>query len=125
MTNYNVDAEKSDKGKTQLEFWYETPSYDAHRILKTVADRSVVGLPIQPTLGVRGLHVSNRITTCPSNAPNLPIKIVSAVSEELCDKLNHLVEKKKKQKTRWLKKGSKSFLNVGLSFWPSFKKSKP
>ena len=98
MTNYNVDAEQSDEGKTQLEFWYETPYYNAHRILKTVADISVVGLPIQPTLGVRGLHGSNRITTGPLKEPYLPINFVSAFPEELCDKLNHLLQEKKAEK---------------------------
>ena len=98
MTNYNVDAEQSDEGKTQLEFWYETPSYNAHRILKTVADISVVGLPMQPTSGVKGLHGSNRITTGPLKEPYFPINFVSAFPDELCDKLNHLLQEKEAEK---------------------------
>ena len=91
MTNYNVDADQSNKRKTQLEFLYGMPFDDFHRIMKAVADRSFVGLTKQPTFGVRGLYGSSRITTGSSKEACLPLNFVSAVPEELCDKLNLLV----------------------------------
>ena len=81
------------------------PSDDVHRIMKAVADRSFLGLTKQPAFGVRGLYGSIRITTGSPKEPYLPLNFVSAVPEEICDKLNLLV-KEKKQRTRWLKNGS-------------------
>ena len=92
MTNYIVDADHSDNGKTELELLYEMQYDDVHRILETAADRSVVGLPKRPAFGLRGLHRPSRITTGPPKEPYLPINLVSAVPEELCEKLNHLVQ---------------------------------
>ena len=94
-TNFSVDADQSDKRKTQLEFSYEMPSDDVHWIMKAVADRSFLGLPKQPASGVKGLYGSSRITTGPPKEPYLSLNFVSAVPEELCDKLNNLVENEK------------------------------
>ena len=97
------DADQSDTGKSQLEFLYEMPSDDVHRVLKTVADRYIVGLPKQTVFDLRGLHGSNRITNGPPREPYLPLEFASAVPDELCDKVNHLLLDKKNRKTDDLK----------------------
>ena len=98
MTNYNVDADQSNKRKTQLDFLYEMPFDDVNRIMKAVAERSFVGLTKQPALGIRSLYVSIRITTGSPKEPYLPLNFVSAVPEERCDKLNLFVKEKKTEK---------------------------
>ena len=89
--------------ETQLEFLYEMSSDDVHRVLKTVADRSIVGLPKQPSFGLRDLQGSSCITTEPPKEPYFPIIFVWTLPEELLDKLNLLVQEKKNRKPDDLK----------------------
>ena len=66
--------------------------------MKAVAERSFEGLTKQPASGVKGLYGSSRITTGPPKEFYLQITFVSAVPEELCNKLNHLVHERKTDK---------------------------
>ena len=100
------------------------PSDDVHRIMKAVADRCFLGLTKQPAFGVRGLYGSIRITTGSPKEPYLPLKFVSAVPEELCDKLNLLVKEKKNREPDDLKMDQFFFLIVDLLIPTLMKKSK-
>ena len=80
MTNYFVDADQSDNGTTELEILYEMPYDDVHRVLKTAADSSIVGLPKKPSFGLGYLDRSSRISTGSPKESYLQIKFCLVAS---------------------------------------------